>query len=133
MVAPEGGMPPASRGLVGAAARQLVAEGWIVRRIRSDAGAPWHVAAHRGTKWRVVQVLAPATGAGERQRSRVQLGTAAQIPSYLGSMELWHAHVRPGGYLTFGRDLLSGSAWGSDRDETHLLQRLGLDAPAIPG
>jgi hypothetical protein len=96
------------------------------------ADAPWHVAAQRGAKWRVIQVLAPATGARERLSRRIQLGESAQLPACLGSMELWHAHVQPGGHLTFGCDALSGTAWGTDRDEAHLRQRLGLDATAFP-
>ena len=116
--------------LVREAARLLAGEGWTVKAVRHDAAAPWHVAAQRGSRWRVVQVQPPATGPHERLASVVRLGEAAQIPTKLGIMELWYAHVRPGGGLTFGHNVLSGSAWGRDENGTHLRERLGIDTPA---
>ena len=118
--------------LIGAAVRQLTREGWTVCAVHADADAPWHVAARRGARWRVVQVLAPATGSHERQAGRLRLGEAARIPAALGRMEQWLAHVQPGGHLTFGRDALCGADWGHDRDLAHLRLRLGLDDLTAP-
>ena len=127
LVAPSDKRASTSRVLVGAAVRQLTREGWKVCGIRPEADSPWHVVAQRGVKWRVVQVLAPATAPRERQMRRLRLGEAAQIPTSLGRMETWLAHVRPGGRLIFSHDSLSGSAWGSDPDAAHLRLRLGLE------
>ena len=110
------------------AARQLKAAGWRIARCRGGQDAAWHLAAWKGERWRVVQVLAPATERARRQQARVRLGQAAQLPARAGSMEQWLGHVRPGGHITFGHDVLSGAAWGRQETEPELRERLGLGA-----
>lgn len=116
--------------LVRRAVHRLEGEGWTVRATCTDAAASWHVAAQRGSKWRVVLILAPGSGGRDRQASRARLGDAVRLAGALGSMELWPAHVQPGGRLTFGCDMLSRTAWGTmgDNDADHLRARLGIAA-----
>jgi hypothetical protein len=108
------------------AARQLKADGWRIARCRGGGDAAWHLAATRGAKWRVVQVLVPATAPARRQRDKMRLGEAAQLSANTGRMEQWLAHVRPGGYVTFGQDVLSGTAWARNETEPQWRERLGL-------
>jgi len=105
------------------AAAVLEAQGWKVSKSQPVHGAPWHLAARKGEKWRLVQVLLPATTPPVCQECRRQLGELAQIPARLGSMEQWMAHVRPDGRVTFGPYTLNPQIWGSD---LHALERLGL-------
>ena len=93
------------------AARQLTFGGWRVTQQQVDPAAPWHLAAAKGAKWRVVQILLPGTGAGERHAERLRLGVAALVPAKFGTMEQWLAHLQPGGRIVFGIDILSGHAW----------------------
>jgi hypothetical protein len=111
------------------AARQLTADGWEIARCRGSAEAAWHLAASKGAKWRVVQVLVPATAPARRLQDKIRLGEAAQLGARAGSMEQWLAHVRPGGHVTFGRDVLSGSAWGQNESEQQSRERLGVGTP----
>lgn len=115
------------------AAQQLKADGWKIARCRADAEAAWHLAASKGTRWRVVQVLVPATAPAQRQLDKIRLGEAAQLAARVGSMEQWLAHVRPGGYVTFGRDVLSGFAWGLNEPEQQSRERLGIGGPHEEG
>lgn len=105
------------------AATVLEAQGWKVAKRQPASGAPWHLAARKGEKWRLVQVLPPATAPTICQEGRRQLGELAQLPARLGSMEQWMAHIRPDGRVTFGPYTLNPQIWGND---THALERLGL-------
>ena len=107
------------------AAAVLEAQGWKVARRQFEADAAWHLAARKGEKWRLVQVMLPATAPGECQEGRRLLGEAAQLPARLGSMEQWMAHVRPDGRVTFGPYILNPQIWGSDNQA---IDRLGLGA-----
>jgi hypothetical protein len=98
------------------AARQLKADDWTIARCRHDPGVVWHVAAHKGAQWLVVQVIAPGTAASSRQEDKLRLGEAARLPSKAGRMEQWLAHIQPGGRVTFGHDTLSTSAWAMARE-----------------
>jgi hypothetical protein len=105
------------------AATVLEAQGWKVARRHCAPGAPWHLAARKGEKWRLVQIMLPATAPHHCQDARRQLGETGQLPARLGSMEQWMAHVRPDGRVTFGPYTLNPQLWGND---THALERLGL-------
>src|SRR5688500_627461 len=83
--------------LVGLASAQLRATGWTVEATHEERAAAWHVAARRGEKWCVVQILPPATTAAQRQQRRRELGSAVRLTPRRGTMEQWGAHVRPGG------------------------------------
>jgi hypothetical protein len=117
---------------IAVAARQLKAAGWTIARCRGGPDAPWHLAARRGELWRVVQVLAPATDSAGRQRERLRLGQAARLSRRTGTMEQWLAHVRPGGHVTFGHDVLASAIWGRPETQPELRERLGLDARPEP-
>ena len=105
------------------AAATLEAQGWKVARRQSALGAPWHLAARKGEKLRLVQVLLPATASAQCQEGRRLLGELAQLPGRMGSMEQWMAHVRPDGRVTFGPYILNAQIWGSDNGA---VERLGL-------
>jgi hypothetical protein len=128
--------PPATLSLavyVQEAARQLQVGGWRVTQQRASPGAPWHLAAAKGAKWRVVQILLPGTGATARHEERQRLGAAALVPAKLGTMEQWLAHLRPGGRVVFGMDPLSGHAWHTAFTSAHdLAARFGA-VPVAPG
>lgn len=101
----------------------LEAQGWKVARRQPEDDAPWHLAARKGEKWRLVQIMLPASPPALCQEARKNLGEVAQLPARLGSMEQWIAHVRPDGRVTFGPYTLNPQLWGSD---TTALERLGL-------
>ncbi len=105
------------------AAAVLEAQGWKVTQRQCGQEAPWHLAARKGEKWRLVQVMLPASTPLHCQAARKVLGELAQLPARLGSMEQWMAHVRPDGRVTFGPYTLNPQLWGSD---TQALERLGL-------
>lgn len=105
------------------AAATLEAQGWKVARRQPTVGAAWHLAARKGEKWRLIQVLLPATAPAQCQEGRRLLGELAQLPGRLGSMEQWMAHVRPDGRVTFGPYILNAQIWGSDNGA---VERLGL-------
>jgi hypothetical protein len=113
---------------IAVAARQLKAAGWKISRCRGGRDAPWHLAAHKGDRWRVVQVLAPATSPAHRQQERIRLGQAARLSGRTGTMEQWLGHVRPGGHVTFGHDVLTGAVWGGVDTPDELLLRCGHQA-----
>lgn len=120
------------RSLVGLASAQLRAGGWRVEATQEERTAAWHVAARRGEKWCVVQILGPATTAAMRQTRRRELGEAVRLTPRRGTMEQWGAHVRPGGRVVFGMETLNGTAWMGLPDEAELAERLGLPAAAPP-
>jgi hypothetical protein len=103
------------------AARRLAASGAQVLYLQCAAALPWHVIARAGAKWRIIQVLPPGSDAAQRREGRQQLGATAMMSARLGTMEQWFAHVRPGGRLAFGTDLLSGYAWGGAADSPEAL------------
>ena len=114
------------RDVVRCAAQRLHGAGWRVRYVQLVEATPWHIMASNGTKWRVVQVLAPGASANMRQEGRQMLGSTVMVPARLGTMEQWLAHIRPGGRIAFGTDLLSGYAWaGDDTSSDTLRDRLG--------
>ena len=112
--------------LVGLASAQLSATGWTVEATCEGHAAAWHVAARRGEKWCVVQILAPATTAALRQTRRRELGSAVRLAPRRGTMEQWGAHVRPGGRVVFGMETLNGTPWVGLPDEADVVERLGL-------
>ena len=118
--------------LVGLASAQLSATGWTVEATCDEDAAAWHVAARRGEKWCVVQVLAPATTAATRQTRRRELGEAVRLAPRRGTMEQWGAHVRPGGRVVFGMETLNGTPWVGLPDEADVVERLGLAAVRRP-
>jgi len=101
----------------------LEAQGWKVAHRQPECEAPWHLAARKGEKWRLVQIMLPASAPSHCQAARKVLGEVAQLPARLGSMEQWMAHVRPDGRVTFGPYTLNPQLWGND---TTALERLGL-------
>jgi hypothetical protein len=103
----------------------LEAQGWKVSRRQEKLDAPWHLAARKGEKWRLVQIMLPASTPAHCQEARRHLGEVAQLPARLGSMEQWMAHIRPDGRVTFGPYTLNPQLWGND---TTALERLGLAA-----
>ena len=105
------------------AAAVLEAQGWKVAHRHPLTDSPWHLAARKGEKWRLVQVLPPATAPVRCQEGRKLLGEHAMLPARLGSMEQWMAHVRPDGRVTFGPYILNPQIWGSDNGA---VERLGL-------
>lgn len=105
------------------AAAVLEAQGWKVAQRQSVLDAAWHLAARKGEKWRLVQVVLPATHPSQCQEGRKLLGESVQLPARLGSMEQWMAHVRPDGRVTFGPYTLNPQLWGNDHTA---LERLGL-------
>ncbi len=107
------------------AAAVLEAQGWKVARRYPECDAPWHLAARKGEKWRLVQIMLPASAPAQCQEARKHLGEMAQLPARLGSMEQWMAHVRPDGRVTFGPYILNPQIWGSDNQA---IDRLGLGA-----
>ena len=107
------------------AAAVLEAQGWKVSRRHAEYDAPWHLGARKGEKWRLVQIMLPASAPAQCQEARRVLGEVAQLPARLGSMEQWMAHVRPDGRVTFGPYTLNPQLWGND---TTALERLGLAA-----
>jgi hypothetical protein len=117
---------------IAVAARQLKAAGWTIARCRGGRDAPWHLAARKGEQWRVVQVLAPATGPARRQQERLRLGQAARLSGRTGTMEQWLGHVRPDGRVTFGHDVLASAVWGTPETQPELRERLGLRARPEP-
>ncbi len=118
--------------LVELAAARLRGAGWRVDSLRHERDAAWHVAARRGDKWCIVQVLAPATSADARQVRRRELGEAVRLTPRRGTMEQWFAHVRPGGQVVFGTEALNGVLWIGHGDEGQVAERLGLP-PAETG
>ena len=121
------------RDLVGLAAAQLRATGWTVEATHEERAAAWHVAARRGEKWCVIQILAPATTAAMRQTRRRELGEAVRLAPRRGTMEQWGAHVRPGGRVVFGMETLNGTPWMGLPDEADLPARLGIAAVPVAG
>lgn len=115
--------PTALNDFLREAAAVLEAQGWKVSQRQPESSAPWHLAARKGEKWRLVQVVLPATAPAQCQEGRKLLGEVAQLPSRLGSMEQWMAHVRPDGRVTFGPYTLNPQLWGND---SSALERLGL-------
>lgn len=107
------------------AAAVLEAQGWKVARRQGQAGVAWHLASRKGEKWRLVQVMLPATCPADCQEGRRLLGETAQLPARLGSMEQWMAHVRPDGRVTFGPYTLNPQIWGNN---LNALERLNLTA-----
>jgi hypothetical protein len=105
------------------AAAVLEAQGWKVAQRQGEDDAPWHLAARKGEKWRLVQIMLPASAPACCQEGRRHLGEVAQLPARLGSMEQWMAHIRPDGRVTFGPYTLNPQLWGSDNTA---LERLGL-------
>lgn len=105
------------------AAVVLEAQGWKVMQRLAEPDAPWHLSARKGEKWRLVQIMLPASAPASCQEARKHLGEVAQLPARLGSMEQWMAHVRPDGRVTFGPYTLNPQLWGSDNQA---LERLGL-------
>ena len=103
----------------------LEATGWRVARSQCQSGMAWHLAARKGEKWRLVQIMLPASTPANCQEARRHLGEVAQLPARLGSMEQWMAHIRPDGRVTFGPYTLNPQLWGND---TTALERLGLAA-----
>jgi hypothetical protein len=121
---------------VAEAAKQLQADGWAIARCDSAPDAAWHVAARKGARWLVVQVLIPATVIASRCADKLRLGHTVHLPSKLGRMEQWLAHVRPDGHVTFSHDSLSSSAWATTESDQEVYARLGLSGEerrAIPG
>lgn len=116
------------RRLVELAARRLSTDGWQVAAVHHEPLAPWHVAARRAGRWRVVQVLAPATPAPARNDRRIGLAQSVRLAAKQGTMEQWLAHVRPGGRIVFGAEVLYGAMWAGIAPEAELPQRLGLAA-----
>ena len=116
--------------LVQLAATRLRAIGWDVAAVHYESAAPWHLAARRASRWRVVQVLAPATPAVVRQDRRRALGEAVRLTVKQGTMEQWSAHIRPGGRIVFGSEVLNGTIWAGLVDEAELPARLGLASSA---
>jgi hypothetical protein len=110
---------------VAVAAQQLKAAGWKIARCRGGRDAPWHLAARKGERWRVVQVLAPATAPASRHHERIRLGQAARLSWRSGTMEQWLGHVRPGGHVTFGQDVLPGAGRGQVETREALQLRFG--------
>jgi hypothetical protein len=108
------------------AAAVLEATGWKVARRQCQSGVAWHLAARKGEKWRLVQIMLPATCPSECQEGRRLLGETAQLPARLGSMEQWMAHVRPDGRVTFGPYTLNPQIWGNTQNALERLQ-LALD------
>jgi hypothetical protein len=119
--------PPESLAqFVEAAAAALRAQEWKIVRQQEGADAIWHLVAKKASKLRVVQVELPGTPPADRQERRHLLGDLVRMPSSLGTMEQWLAHVRPNGYVTFGPYVLSAQRWADDREEA--LASLGLVA-----
>ncbi len=119
------GRPTTLEDFLGEAAAVLEAQGWKVARRQGQAGVAWHLASRKGEKWRLVQVMLPATCPAECQEGRRLLGETAQLPARLGSMEQWMAHVRPDGRVTFGPYTLNPQIWGNN---LNALERLNLTA-----
>ncbi len=117
------------RHLVELAAARLRSAGWTVEATQHEQAHAWHVASRRGDKWRVVQLLGPATAAPFRQARRRELAETVRLAPRRGTMEQWGAHVRPGGRVVFGEETLNGTAWVGLPDEGELVERLGLTAP----
>ncbi|HEX2035127.1 MAG TPA: hypothetical protein VHS99_13160 [Chloroflexota bacterium] len=107
------------------AAAVLEAQGWKVTQCQTEDGVAWHLAARKGDKWRLVQVVLPATCPADCQEGRRRLGEAAQLPARLGSMEQWMAHIRPDGRVTFGPYTLNPQIWGNNQHNA--LERLSLN------
>jgi hypothetical protein len=104
------------------AAAVLEATGWKIARRQGGSGVAWHLAARKGEKWRLVQIMLPATCPAECQEGRRLLGETAQLPARLGSMEQWMAHVRPDGRVTFGPYTLNPQIWGNAQNALERLQ-----------
>jgi hypothetical protein len=103
--------------LINQAVRDLVGQGWNVLQQQTEEVAPWHLIVHKGERWRIVQLVAPATAPTLLQSRRLALGDAVRMPSRVGTMEQWLAHVRPDGHISFGPYVLNGQRWaGSDED-----------------
>ena len=119
------GRPTTLEDFLREAAAVLEAQGWKVARRQGQAGVAWHLASRKGEKWRLVQVMLPATCPAECQEGRRLLGETAQLPARLGSMEQWMAHVRPDGRVTFGPYTLNPQIWGNN---LNALERLNLTA-----
>jgi hypothetical protein len=118
--------PTTVREFVQRAVAMLEGQGWKVHRTTARLQAPWHIIAHKGEKWRIVQVVLPATSPAERQESRLLLGNTVRLPSNMGTMEQWLAHVRPDGIATFGPYILNGQRWADGDGQT--FAQLGLIA-----
>jgi hypothetical protein len=110
------------------AATVLEAQGWHVVRRDVDPDAPWHLIARKAQKWRVLQVVSPATAPPQRQAARLELGHVARIPHRLGTMEQWLAHQRPDGHLSFGAYTLNAQRWATpdDTSSESLIALLGV-------
>ena len=119
------GRPTTLEDFLREAAAVLEAQGWKVARRQGQAGVAWHLASRKGEKWRLVQVMLPATCPADCQEGRRLLGETAQLPARLGSMEQWMAHVRPDGRVTFGPYTLNPQIWGNN---LNALERLNLTA-----
>ena len=124
--------PTVWRHLVTLAAERLNGDGWKVEATRQDPESPWHVAARRGQKWCVVQLLEPASAASTRQARRRDLGQSVRLTPRHGTMQQWAAHIRPGGRVVFGAETLNGLAWMGLSDEGDLPARLGLPSDPKP-
>jgi len=103
----------------------LEAQGWRIVRQSTEEAVPWHIAGRKGEKWRLIQIVTPATSHTVTQSGRRLLGQHVQLPARLGTMEQWVAHIRPDGRCNFGPYTLNPQVWGSDND---VITRLELDA-----
>lgn len=126
-----GGALDSWRKLVDLAAVRLRGDGWRVAAVHHEPLAHWHVAARRSGKWRIVQVLSPGTPPAARNERRIDLGQTVRLAAKLGTMEQWAAHIRPGGRIVFGSEILYGAMWAGVAPDAELPTRLGLspDAP----
>lgn len=112
--------------LVDRAVRDITGQGWNVVQQQTDELAMWHLIARKGERWRVIQVVPPATAPSVRQSRRLDLGNAVRMPARAGSMEQWLAHVRPDGQVSFGPYLLNAQRWANSDEEW--LTNGGMDA-----
>ena len=119
------------RQLVELAAVRLRGDGWRIEAVHHEPLADWHVAARRLGKWRVIQVLAPGTPPAARNHRRIGLGQTVRLAAKLGTMEQWAAHVRPGGRIVFGSEVLYGAMWAGVAPDAELPWRLGLPAETL--
>lgn len=115
--------------LLQTATAELQGDHWKIMRQDDRLEAPWHLVVHKGNRWRVIQLLPPSTSSADRQARRRDLGETVRLPTRLGTMEQWLAHMRPNGSITFGPYVLTAQAWSIvDSTEDEALARLGLAA-----
>jgi len=126
MTGVSGGAMRAWERLVDLATTRLRSDGWSVAAVHREPLAPWHVAATKASRWRVVQILPPATPATDRHDRRLSLAHSVRLAAKQGTMEQWLAHTRPGGRVIFGAEILYGQMWAGVAPESELPQRLGL-------